>query len=80
MSKSQQYPDVTDILIQKARGRRERASLSFAQKLAILDKLRKDAAPIVEARQARARVAEEHAPQALGRRPVNKLRRKKHKA
>ena len=53
MSKSQQYPDVTDILAQKARGRRERASLSFAQKLAILDKLRKDAGSIVEARQAR---------------------------
>jgi len=77
MSKSQQYPDIADILAQKARGRRERASLSFAQKLAILDKLRKDAGPIVEARQARAWVAEEHAPQALGRHPVSKLRRKK---
>jgi len=53
MSRSQQYPDITDILAKKARGRRERASLSFAEKLAILDKLRKDVAPIVRARQTR---------------------------
>ena len=59
MSRAQQYPDITEILAQKARGRRERASLSFAEKLAILDKLREDVAPIVRARQARARVDEE---------------------
>jgi hypothetical protein len=57
MSKSQQYPDIADILAKKARGRRERASLSFAEKLAILDKLRKDVAPIVRARQKRGRVS-----------------------
>ena len=61
MSRSQHYPDITDILARKARGRRERASLSFAEKLAILDKLRNDVAPIVRARQARAPVAEQHA-------------------
>ena len=53
MSKTQQYPDITDILAQKALGRRERASLSFAEKLIILDKLREQVAPIVQARQAR---------------------------
>jgi hypothetical protein len=61
MSRAQQYPDITEILAQKARGRRERASLSFAEKLAILDKLREDVAPIVRARQARVRVKEEQA-------------------
>ena len=50
MNRSQQYPNITDILAQKARGRRERASLSFAEKLAILDRLRKEVAPIVRAR------------------------------
>lgn len=60
-----QYPDITDILAQKARGRRERASLSFAEKLAILDKLRKEIAPIVQARQARALKIEEHASREL---------------
>jgi len=65
MSRSRQYPDITDILARKARGRRERASLSFAEKLAILDKLREDVAPIVQARKARARMAEEHASREL---------------
>jgi hypothetical protein len=60
MSRVQQYPDISDILARKARGRRERASLSFAEKLAILDKLRKEVAPIVRARQLRGPVAEEH--------------------
>jgi hypothetical protein len=61
MSRAQQYPDITDILAQKALGRRERASLSFAEMLAILDKLREEVAPIVQARQARALMLEEHA-------------------
>ncbi|MFZ1092302.1 MAG: hypothetical protein WAN75_24305 [Xanthobacteraceae bacterium] len=65
MSRARQYPDITDILSQKALGRRERASLSFAEKLAILDKLRQDIAPIVQARQARALKIEEHASRAL---------------
>jgi hypothetical protein len=54
MSKVRQYPDIADIIAQKARGRRERASLSFAEKLAILDKLREEVAPIVRARRERA--------------------------
>jgi hypothetical protein len=49
MSRAKQYPDIADILSQKALGRRERASLSFVEKLAILDKLRQDIAPIVQA-------------------------------
>ena len=65
MSRARQYPDITDILSQKALGRRERASLSFAEKLAILDKLRQDIAPIVQARQARALKIEEHASREL---------------
>jgi hypothetical protein len=56
-----QYSDIADILEQKARGRRERASLSFAEKLAILDKLREEVAPIVQARQARALILEDRA-------------------
>ncbi len=59
MSRAQQYPDITDILAEKARGRRERASLSFAEKLAILDKLREEVSPIIEARHARALMREE---------------------
>jgi hypothetical protein len=54
MDRQRNYPDITDILKQKARGQRERASLSFAEKLKILDKLRENVAPIVRARQARA--------------------------
>jgi hypothetical protein len=65
MSRERQYPDITDILLQKAQGRRERASLSFAEKLAVLEKLRKDVAPIVQARRARARRAEEYAGRVL---------------
>jgi len=61
MSSQNQYPDITAILAQKAQRRRERASLSFAEKLAILEKLREDVAPIVQARRERARMVAEHA-------------------
>jgi hypothetical protein len=57
MSRRQQYPDITDILARKAQGRRERASLTFAEKLAILDKLKKDVEPIVRARRERLQAA-----------------------
>jgi hypothetical protein len=53
MTTRYQYPDISDIIAQKARGRRERALLSFAEKLDILDKLREELEPIVRARQAR---------------------------
>jgi hypothetical protein len=47
------YPDISDILARKASGRRQRAALSFAQKLVILDALRERVAPLVEARKLR---------------------------
>lgn len=36
----QQYPDITDVLNRKERGRLALARLSFAEKLDILDRLR----------------------------------------
>lgn len=48
-----QYPDITDILAAKAAGRRQRAKLSFAEKLRIVDALRERVKPIVEARKFR---------------------------
>lgn len=48
-----EYPDISDILARKAAWRRQRAALSFAEKLDILDALRERIAPIVEARKAR---------------------------
>lgn len=50
---SRQYPDISDILARKARGRKERATLTFAEKLDALDALRERVAPIVQARKAR---------------------------
>jgi hypothetical protein len=47
------YPDISDILARKASGRRQRAALSFAEKLAILDALRERVAPLVRARKLR---------------------------
>lgn len=55
MNRTRQYPDITDILLCKARGRRARALLSFGEKLEILDRLRDDVAAIVAARETRAR-------------------------
>jgi len=46
------YPDISDILARKAEGRKERAALSFAEKLDALDALRKRVEPIIKARQA----------------------------
>jgi len=53
MKERPRYPDIGDIIARKAKGRIERARLSFGEKLDILDKLRDDVAPIVQARQAR---------------------------
>jgi hypothetical protein len=47
------YPDISDILARKASGRRQRAALSFAEKLAIVDALRARVAPLVRARKLR---------------------------
>ncbi|MGH6871468.1 MAG: hypothetical protein ACREHE_08175 [Rhizomicrobium sp.] len=49
------YPDNSAIHARKAEGRRQRAALSFAQKLVALDALRARAAPIIRAREARKR-------------------------
>jgi hypothetical protein len=48
-----QYPDISDILARKASGRRQRAALSFAEKLRILDALKARVEPLVEARKVR---------------------------
>jgi hypothetical protein len=48
-----QYPDISDILALKTAGRRQRAALSFAEKLDILDALRERVRPLVLARKAR---------------------------
>lgn len=50
-----QYPDISDILARKAKGQRQRAALTFAEKLIVLDALKKRVEPIVRAREARIR-------------------------
>jgi len=50
---SKHYPDISDIIARKQAGRRQRAKLSFAEKLDIVDALRERVRPIVEARNAR---------------------------
>jgi hypothetical protein len=40
------YPDVSDILARKAAGRRQLASLSFGEKLDMLDALRERTEPL----------------------------------
>jgi hypothetical protein len=49
------YPDISEIIARKKSGRRQRAALSFAEKLAVLDTLKERVAPIVRARKARRR-------------------------
>lgn len=53
--KGRRYPDNSDIFARKAEGRRERASVTFAEKLRAMDDLRERVAPIVRAREARKR-------------------------
>lgn len=48
-----EYPDISDILALKLSGRRQRAALSFAEKLDILDALKERVRPLAAARQAR---------------------------
>jgi hypothetical protein len=48
-----QYPDISDILARKASGRRQRATLSFPEKLDILDALKDRVEPFVQARRIR---------------------------
>lgn len=49
------YPDISAILADKALGRRQRATLSFTEKLVLLENLRDRVRPIVQAREARAK-------------------------
>jgi hypothetical protein len=55
MANERSYQDTADIVARKAKGRRQQARLSFAEKLAILDKLREAAAAFAQARTARRR-------------------------
>jgi hypothetical protein len=47
------YPDNSAIFAQKAKWRKERAKLSFAEKLDAVDELRERVEPIVRAREAK---------------------------
>ena len=47
------YPDNSEILARKAKGRKELARASFAQKLAMLELLKERVAPVVRGREAR---------------------------
>jgi len=51
--RNSQYPDISGILARKASGRRQRATLTFAEKLVVLDALRERVEPLVQARQMR---------------------------
>jgi hypothetical protein len=51
--RKREYPDISDILARKEAGRRQRAALSFSEKLDIVDALRERVRPIIEARKAR---------------------------
>ncbi|MEQ1618491.1 MAG: hypothetical protein ABL883_09130 [Terricaulis sp.] len=42
MQSETKYPDISDVLDRKRRGRRQLADLSFAEKLDILDRLREN--------------------------------------
>ena len=50
------YPDNSGIHARKAEGRKQRAKLSFAEKLVALDELRARVEPIVRAREARKKI------------------------
>jgi hypothetical protein len=47
------YPDISAILAKKAAGRVYNASISFGEKLDILEALRERASPFIKARKAR---------------------------
>lgn len=48
-----QYPDISDILQRKAEARKEKAALSFGEKIARLEALRERLAPFNRAREER---------------------------
>lgn len=51
--KQKHYPDISDVLERKREGRREKARLSFGEKIARIEAMRKDLAPFKKAREAR---------------------------
>jgi len=51
------YPNISDILERKAQGRRERAALSFSEKIARIETMRAELAPFNRAREARRKAA-----------------------
>ena len=55
MERERHYPDNSGIYAQKARVRRERAALSFAEKLDALDRLKEAANSFARSRDARSR-------------------------
>jgi hypothetical protein len=57
-SQSAVYPDISDVLERKKRGRERLAALSFSEKIRILEAMRERDAMIRRARQARLNKAE----------------------
>ena len=55
MSEAPKYPDISDILARKAKGREAAAKKSFAEKIAIVEALNERLAPLKKARLARGR-------------------------
>ena len=53
LDETQKYPDVSDILARKAKGREAAAMKSFAEKIAIVEALNERLAPLKKARLAR---------------------------
>jgi len=53
MGNRKQYPDNSDIFARKAEGRKQRARMTFAEKLDAVDELKERVAPIVRARELR---------------------------
>lgn len=58
-SQSAVYPDISDILERKKRGRERLAALSFSEKIRILEVMRERDAMIRRAREARLKKAED---------------------
>lgn len=56
-SNQDRYPDISDIFVRKAEGRRSLAALSFGQKIEMLEQMRARVEPIRRARDARRRRA-----------------------
>ena len=53
MDKSPKYPDISDILARKAKGREAASKKSFAEKIAMVEALNERLAPLKAARERR---------------------------